>query len=87
VEANLNIACPVLVLHSDKSIYGDSYNPSFQIGDAVLSVSHIRDRSKHLGENVKLVEIKDGLHDLVLSRQEVRDEMLKQMFSWLDSIT
>lgn len=86
VWQNLNIQCPVLVLHSDKSIYGDTYNPTFQTGDAVLSVTHIRDRSKHLGNNVKIVEIKDGLHDLILSRQDVREETFQQIFSWLNSI-
>jgi alpha-beta hydrolase superfamily lysophospholipase len=86
VRQKLNIQCPVLVLHSDKSIYGEMYNPTFQTGDAVLSVDHIREGSKNLGKNVKVVEIKDGLHDLILSRQAVCEETFKQMFSWLSGL-
>ena len=42
--------------------------PASRRGDGVLNVEHIREGSQHLGPNVKVVEIQDGLHDLVLSR-------------------
>jgi alpha-beta hydrolase superfamily lysophospholipase len=86
VANGLDIQCPVLVLHSDKSIYGLKYTPDFQTGDAVLSVQHIKEGSKHLGRRVQLIEIKDGLHDLVLSRKDVREKTLHQMFAWLESL-
>ena len=79
----LKLDCPVLVMHSDKSVYGRAWRADFQAGDGVLSVTHIRDGSKYLGPNVKLIEIKDGLHDLVLSRQDVREKVYSKLFGWL----
>jgi len=86
LRQGLNIASPVLVMYADKSIYGKKYTPEFQTGDAVLDVKHIRDGCQYLGTNIQQVEIKDGLHDLILSRQDVRDEVFKHIFLWLKQI-
>ena len=86
VRAGLDIQCPILSMYADKSIYGRTYGPEFHTGDAVLSVSEIKEGSRHLGKNVTCVEIKDGLHDLFLSRRDVREEVFKQMFLWLDKV-
>ena len=86
VRRGLSIACPVLVMHSDKSVYGAAYHPGFQAGDGVLNVDHIREGSRHLGPTVRVVEIEDGLHDLVLSRPDVRERVFEELFSWLDSL-
>lgn len=83
VRDGLAISCPVLVMHSDKSVYGKQWHPGFQAGDGVLNVEHIREGSRHLGANVKVVEIRDGLHDLVLSRLYVRERVFKELFDWL----
>ena len=86
VRQGLNLPQPILVMHSDKSVYGRSWRPAFQSGDAVLNVKHIRQGSQHLGPQVKVIEIKDGLHDLILSRQDVRETLFTELFSWLDSL-
>ncbi len=86
LRKGLAITCPVLGMHSDKSIYGKKWDESFHTGDAVLSVDHIKRNSLHLGSNVTLVEIKDGLHDLTLSRQDVRNKVFEELFAWLQSI-
>ncbi len=83
VRQGLAITCPVLVMHSDKSIYGAQWNPDFQTGDAVLNVAHIREGSRHLGANVNVVEIRDGLHDLMLSRADVREQVFTELFGWV----
>ena len=86
VRRGLSINCPVLVMHSDKSIYGREWNPAFQTGDGVLNVVDIREGSRHLGSNVSVVEIEDGLHDLVLSRLDVREHVFGELFSWLAGV-
>lgn len=86
VRRGLNIRRPVLVMHSDKSVYGKEWRPGFQTGDGVLNVEHIREGSRHLGENVAVVEIKDGLHDLVLSRFDVREHVFDELFRWFQRI-
>ncbi len=86
LRRGLSIACPVLVMHSDKSVYGEQWHEGFQAGDAILNVAHIREGSRHLGPNVKVVEIEDGLHDLVLSRPDVRAHVFEELFGWLDCL-
>lgn len=86
VRQGLSISCPVLVMHSDKSVYGKSWHPGYQAGDGVLNVEHIREGSRHLGSNVKDVEIENGLHDLTLSRSDVREHVFAELFGWLESV-
>ena len=56
---------------------------SYQCGDAVLDVEHIARYGKKIGCQVTEVTIVDGLHDLVLSRPDVRDEAYRAMYNWL----
>jgi alpha-beta hydrolase superfamily lysophospholipase len=86
VRRGLAISCPVLVLHSDKSVYGKEWSEDFHEGDAVLNVAHIREGGRHLGPKVTEVEIKGGLHDLTLSRKDVREHAFAEMFDWLEQI-
>ncbi len=74
VEKGLNLEDSILVLSSDKSIYGDEWTEDFRNGDAVLDVNEIKALGKTLGKNASVKEIKNGLHDLSLSRKEVRQE-------------
>jgi len=86
VRRGLEIACPVLVMHSDKSVYGKAWSEEFHQGDAVLSVADIREGGRHLGPSVTDVEIKDGLHDLTLSSKDVREHAFAELFDWLAGI-
>ncbi|MEO8285646.1 MAG: alpha/beta hydrolase [Chloroflexota bacterium] len=86
VAAGLNIKAPALVMHSDKSVVGKKWTEQHRASDAVLNVEHIRKGAKRLGKNVVDVEIKDGLHDLTLSRPDVRQRVFAEMFGWLKSI-
>ena len=54
------------------------------MSDAVLNVDSIAEAGRLLGPNVEDVTIKDGLHDLVLSRKNVRDEVYNTIFRWLE---
>ncbi len=83
VQKGMDIPCPILVLHSDKSVYGDNFSEDFMKGDAVLDVADIHEYGLMLGEQVTIATIEDGVHDLVLSSPEVRETVYMIIFSWL----
>lgn len=86
VRAGLNIQCPVLVMSSDKSTNGSEWRPEFQAADTILDVDHIREGSKRMGKHATYVQIPDGLHDLFLSREDVREHAASEIFNWLEKI-
>lgn len=71
VRAGLKLQIPVLAMHSDES-------------DVVLDWRHAARWSRTLGPNVAVLPFPGGLHDLVLSRREIRDEVFSQLFSWAE---
>ena len=84
LQSGLNITQPVLVMHSDKSYKKLSWSEEVRKSDAVLDVEHIAKYANRLGENVEQLTINDGLHDLVLSRKDVRDQVYREMENWLN---
>jgi len=70
VHAGLSLACPVLSMHSDEA-------------DIILDWKQISRWSHTLGSNVSVRQFPGGLHDLVLSRAEIRDSVFNQLFAWL----
>lgn len=85
VQAGLDIPCPVLVLFSDKSISDEKWSAGFQEADAVLNVDDIARYGLMLGKDVEEKAIPGGLHDLVLSRSDVRNTVYETIFKWLAS--
>jgi alpha-beta hydrolase superfamily lysophospholipase len=69
VQRGLQIACPVLSMHSDEA-------------DVVLDWRHIARYSRGLGPEVTVLAFPGGVHDLVLSRSEIREEVFRQLFAW-----
>ena len=69
VHAGLALELPVLAMHSDEA-------------DIVLDWRHIARWSRTLGAHVAVLGFPGGLHDLVLSRAEVREEVFRQLFAW-----
>lgn len=80
------IRVPILLMYSDKSIYGDKWKPEYQEGDGVLNVKDIAKYGKQLGPHVTAVEIQGGLHDLVLSAPAVRTRVYATIFHFLSTI-
>ena len=73
VHRGLSIACPVLVMHSDEA-------------DIVLGWRSIEKWSSGLGKDVTLQKFPGALHDLVLSRAEIRGAVFEKLFAWLSRI-
>lgn len=86
LQDGLDIACPVLVMYSSKSVTPGNYKESMLTADSVLDVADISEFADVLGKKVKKCEILDGLHDLVLSKKDVRENVFKEMTSFLEMI-
>ena len=69
VHAGLALDCPVLSMHSDEA-------------DIILGWRGIARWSRTLGEDVTVRQFPGALHDLVLSRREIREEVFRQFFAW-----
>jgi alpha-beta hydrolase superfamily lysophospholipase len=83
VKENSKIDIPILLMYSGHSFKPKKYTPETQVADTVLNVNDIAERGMTLGSNVTKAEIKDGMHDLFLSRKDVREEAFTKMFEWL----
>ncbi len=77
------ITIPILVLISDNKVDACEWNPDFQSGDAVLDPEMIKRCSAKLGQNTTIIEIKNGIHDLVLSSLDVRNIVYKNMLNFI----
>ncbi len=86
VHSGLDIKSPVLVLHSGCSAEGDEWTDDYLHCDGVLNVEHIQQWAPNLGENVTTKVITDGLHDLLLSRKDVRDNAYYEIFRFIDGV-
>ena len=71
VQRGLAIGCPVLSMHSDEA-------------DWVLDWRDIARWSRGLGRDVAVLAFPGGVHDLVLSRPQIREEVFRQLFAWAE---
>ncbi len=84
LQQGLNITAPVLVLHSSRShLHAKAWSQDAMTADTVLDVADMIKFGPGLGENVTLVEITDGLHDLFLSAEPVRTKALAEVDAFL----
>jgi len=72
IHAGLQLACPVLTMHSDES-------------DLVLDWRHVAKWGRTLGPKATVLSFPGGFHDLVLSRREVREAVFNALFAWAAS--
>lgn len=78
------ISCPCLVVHSDKSVLASRWDDGLLESDGVLNVDDIRKGAMLLEGNVSCVSIPGGMHDLVLSKTEVRSMVYAEMKAWME---
>jgi alpha-beta hydrolase superfamily lysophospholipase len=69
VQAGLGLQIPVLATHSDEA-------------DIILDWRHIARYSRTLGSDVTVLAFPGAVHDLVLSRAEVREAVFSGLFAW-----
>ena len=84
IKNRLVIDVPIVVMHSNSSIYGKRWSEKFKTGDAVLNVDHIRAYANKIMGKVTIVAIENGIHDLFLSREPVREKVYQEVFDWIN---
>ncbi|MEM1215172.1 MAG: alpha/beta hydrolase [Bacteroidota bacterium] len=78
-----DVEVPTLLLHASHSLRPTSYEPEVRYADIVLDVEDMKRIGPTLGPRVEMVEIKNGMHDLILSPSPIRERALATMVDWL----
>jgi alpha-beta hydrolase superfamily lysophospholipase len=84
LHRGFHINSPVLVLHGDCSEDDDEWSDNQMHCDGVLDVEHIEMWAPKVGTKVTTETVAGGLHDLYLSRKDVRDEAYAKTFNFID---
>jgi alpha-beta hydrolase superfamily lysophospholipase len=87
VKKGLKISVPVLVMHSDNSIYEKKWSDKMFTGDAILNINDIDRESKKILGNTIIKVIPNGQHDLILSPKPVRERVYKALFEWIENLS
>lgn len=77
------IGVPVLLMRSAESVRKGDGADKYRRADAILDVESISKYGRGLGNDVTEIIIEGGLHDLALSRKDVREKMYDVMLEWL----
>jgi len=78
------IEVPILVMHAERSLNMKQYRTEAKRVDSVLVVEDMVKIGSQLGDEVTLLSVKDGMHDLFLSQPDVREFVLSKMLTWLE---
>ena len=76
---------PILVLSSARSYFGEQTDETATTHDIVLDVEQIRRWASSVGRHVTSVAIDGAMHDVVLSRPEVRAQVYDVIGTWLEA--
>lgn len=81
----VSIDVPILVLCSTASTISTTWNDSMLETDIILDVVPMVRRAAELGDNVTIRRLPGALHDVFLSRSEVRRSAVEAATWWLDA--
>ncbi|MET3963892.1 alpha-beta hydrolase superfamily lysophospholipase [Marmoricola sp. OAE513] len=86
ISRGIEVPAPVLVLSSSRSGHPSSiHHPDVHSTDIVLDVEQIRRRAPLLGRHVTLAQIDGAVHDVTLSRPEVRKVVFDEVAVFLSA--
>lgn len=83
IHQGVTLNVPALVMHSDQSKNPKKWHKNVQTSDVILDVKHIDKYARKIKGDVTISEIKNGVHDLILSEKSVREHVYQQLFAWL----
>ena len=84
LKTSSNISEPILVMHSKHSIKPKKWSEDVLGMDMVLNVEHIKETGKKLGKKVTFLPVENAIHDIFLSKKEVREKAFTEMINWLN---
>lgn len=85
VHRGLDLDVPTLVLTSSVSGRPRDWDESCASSDIVLDVRQIRKWAHKLAKHVTIVSLEGALHDVTLSRKEVREKAFDEITRWHDA--
>ncbi|MCL1923136.1 MAG: alpha/beta hydrolase [Propionibacteriaceae bacterium] len=85
VAQGLGIDCPVFVATSMRSSTPKQWCEDAHSTDLALDADRISARAPYLGRHTTLVRFEGGLHDVGLSRLEVRTAFFREIRQWVDT--
>lgn len=85
VAKGLNIDIPVLVMSSTRSMNGPVWHEDMKSTDVVLDIRTMTERAVRLGHSVTIEQVQDALHDVFLSRADVRGEAYFRLQRWIQA--
>lgn len=83
LHAGLDVPCPALVISSAHTSYVEEMTEEAHSNDIVLDVKQIRRWASSLGQHVTSLAVEGAMHDVVLSRPEVRERVYADIDTWL----
>lgn len=84
LKSSSDLTQPILVMHSTQSIHPKKWSPDILRMDMVLNVEHIKETGKKLGKKVTFLPVENAMHDIFLSKKEVREKAFTEMINWLN---
>jgi alpha-beta hydrolase superfamily lysophospholipase len=84
VHRGIDVGAPVLTVCSARSVVTQKWSDAASCADSVLDVKQIAKWSHQLGPQVTVIRVEDALHDVFLSRKDVRDTAFAQVRRWLE---
>ncbi len=85
VHRGLDLDVPTLVLTSSRSGHPREWDESCHSTDIVLDVRQIRKWAHKVADHVTLVSLEGALHDVTLSRKEIREQAFEEITRWHDA--
>jgi len=84
-HSGLELPCPILMMSSALTVRAKEWTDDLYRGDAVLDTEALARWSTRLGSHVTCLRIEDGMHDLLLSKPDVRQRVYFEMARWMDT--
>ncbi|MFV0536667.1 MAG: alpha/beta hydrolase [Dysgonomonas sp.] len=83
LKTELHITCPMLVMHSLHSITNSKDKSQIQTTDIILNTAQINLIASNIEGDVEIIAIENAMHDLILSRKPVRENVYHTIYDWL----
>ena len=84
IHNGMQIKSAILMMRSGCTVNNVKWDEDYMRCDCLLDVNLLEKWAPKLGPDVTTVTVEDGMHDVFLSRKEVRDFAYRTMFEFLD---
>lgn len=84
IHNGMQIKSPILMMRSGCTVNNVKWDEDYMRCDCLLDVDLLEKWAPKLGPDVTTVTVEDGMHDVFLSRKDVRDYAYRTMFEFLD---